>query len=160
MRVEFDRQHYAESAFRVVGPLYVSVKPLGLHREAYVSIRQTSSAFVSIRQHTPAYVSILVVGPLYGSVKPLGLQARQRQYLYHCTSKASKLSTHKNLLPIGVGNNAAQPEAQERLQPVRESERRERQLSIPLLQQRRPRDFPEHARRKVHALAEDVTALD
>ncbi len=49
------------------------------HTSAYVSIRQHTSAYVSIRQHTSAVKDD-------GSL-PLS------QYLYFCTSKASKLST-------------------------------------------------------------------
>jgi hypothetical protein len=40
-----------------------------------------------MRQHTPAYVSIRIAGV---AEDPPTRQARQRQYLYFCTSKASK----------------------------------------------------------------------
>jgi hypothetical protein len=52
-----------------------------------VSIRQHTSAYVSIRQHTSAYVREVLV---HDSAKT-GTQTCQ--YLYFCTSKASKLST-------------------------------------------------------------------
>ena len=61
-------------------------------------IRQHMSAYVSIRQHTPAYVSMRQ----HTSARQL-LNTRRKsvfallqllsQYLYFCTSKASKLST-------------------------------------------------------------------
>jgi hypothetical protein len=52
------------------------------HTSAYVSIRQHTSAYVSIRQHTMAEIW-----------SPYSLHASTCQYLYFCTSKASKLST-------------------------------------------------------------------
>jgi hypothetical protein len=77
---------------------YVSIRQ---HTSAYVSIRQHSSAFVSIRQHTSAYVSIRQHTSAYipSSASSSGRFIRTprrrllRQYLYCCTSKASKLST-------------------------------------------------------------------
>ena len=70
------------------------------HPSAYVSIRQHTSAYVSIRQHTSAYVSIRQRTSAYVSIchrVAAGLvqllQRLLRQYLYCCTSKASKSST-------------------------------------------------------------------
>jgi hypothetical protein len=71
-----------------------------LHTSAYVSIRQHPSASVSIRQHTSAYVSIRQNSSAYVSIRKGGMKllahepprAAQRQYLYFCTSKASKLT--------------------------------------------------------------------
>ncbi len=82
---------------------------------AYVSIRQHTSAYVSVRQHTSESVSIRQHTSAYGQQQQLGLSvhaARKRlrrrllrglrasrstsstcQYLYFCTSKASKPST-------------------------------------------------------------------
>ncbi len=53
-------------------------------------IRQHTSAYVSIRQHTSAYVLLF-----FEVCECAGMQLVQRlkrQYLYLCTSKASKLS--------------------------------------------------------------------
>jgi hypothetical protein len=65
---------------------YVSVRQ---RTSAYVRIRPHTSAYVSIRRHTSAYVSIRQHTP-YRYLVPV-LRWRQRQYLYFCTSKASKL---------------------------------------------------------------------
>jgi hypothetical protein len=57
-------------------------------------IRQHTSAYV--RQHTPAYVRIprVQIGRVRVSPPDEGLVDQlRRQYLYFCTSKASKLST-------------------------------------------------------------------
>ncbi len=72
------------------------------HTSAYVSIRQHTSAYVGIRRHTSSYaqaVSVRTSRPA-GRTKGKSAQQRkqagrrqQRQYLYFCTSKASKLST-------------------------------------------------------------------
>jgi hypothetical protein len=74
-------------------PAYVSIRQ---HMPAYVSIRQHTSAYVSIRQHPSAYVSIRQLHHLgdgnVGELGSLDVHA-QSQYLYFCTSKASKLST-------------------------------------------------------------------
>jgi hypothetical protein len=65
------------------------------HASAYVSMRQHASAYVSIRQHTSAYVSIRqhTSGRRRGCLRQTDKRQTQRQYLYFCTSKASKLST-------------------------------------------------------------------
>jgi hypothetical protein len=55
------------------------------HTSAYVSIRQHTSAYVSIRQHTSS-----------------GSGAQPRQYVFFCTSKASKLRT---LFAAGLERN-------------------------------------------------------
>jgi hypothetical protein len=63
-----------------------------LHRRS--SIRQHTSACVSMRRHTSAYshsTSIL------GLPLPPAPQLLRCQYLYSCTSKASKLNTRLNL---------------------------------------------------------------
>jgi hypothetical protein len=54
-------------------------------------MRQHTSAYVSRRQHTSAYVRIRQ----HSACRPLpaSCQARERQYSYFCTSKASKLRT-------------------------------------------------------------------
>ncbi len=62
------------------------------HTSAYVSIRQHTSAYVSIRQHTSAYVSIRHIYGILVRVRD-SYELLLRQYLYFCTSKASKLST-------------------------------------------------------------------
>jgi hypothetical protein len=66
------------------------VQRIRQHTSAYVSIRQV---YVRIRQHTSAYVSIRTT--ICEVCECAGMQLVQRlerQYLYLCTSKASKLS--------------------------------------------------------------------
>jgi hypothetical protein len=71
------------------------------HRHVTPCIRQHTSAYVSTRQHTSAYVSVVRKRAQLRRVAR-ETQARdilrnaagtQRQYLYFCTSNASKLST-------------------------------------------------------------------
>jgi hypothetical protein len=57
--------------------LWIYLACFSLHPACLILLSQHTSAYVSIRQHTSAYVSI----------------RQLRQYLYFCTSKASKLST-------------------------------------------------------------------
>jgi hypothetical protein len=56
------------------------------HSSAYVGIRRYTSAYVSIRQHTSTYVSTELP-----KVMIVSLELLRCQYLYVCTSKASKL---------------------------------------------------------------------
>jgi hypothetical protein len=64
---------------------------------AYVSTRPHTSAYVSIRPHTSAYVSIRQQEYRNSSLEFLDSVRQnlplQRQYLFFCTSKASKLRT-------------------------------------------------------------------
>jgi hypothetical protein len=61
------------------------------HTSAYVSILQHTPAYISIRQHTSAYASIHQYTCCVSSLTiSSAWQAHQRQYLYFCTSKASK----------------------------------------------------------------------
>jgi hypothetical protein len=93
-----DPRHYEP---QLLQPAYVSIRQ---HTSAYVSMRQHTSAYVSIRQHTSAYVSIRQHTSACVSIRqhtsdardcepePLQLVGLLRQYLYFCTSKASKLA--------------------------------------------------------------------
>jgi hypothetical protein len=78
----------------------VSIRP---HTSAYVSIRQNTSAHVSIRQHTCAVILSKLSAPLTAppvTPPPVPLTASLSlaprlscQYLYFCTSKASKVGS-------------------------------------------------------------------
>jgi hypothetical protein len=67
--------------------------PHRLHPRANTHLH--TSAYVSIRQHTSAYVSIRML-------QLLSDREQLRQYLYFCTSKASKLSTSRFSFAIRV----------------------------------------------------------
>ncbi len=81
---------------------YVSIRQ---HTSAYVSIRVSASAYVSMRktiydtahvsmrQHASAHTSAYVSIRQHAQDASRNCQRRPRQYLYLCTSKASKLST-------------------------------------------------------------------
>jgi hypothetical protein len=84
-----------------VQPEYVSIRQ---HTSAYVSIRHHTSAYVSICQHMSAYFSMRQHMSAYVNIRQHTSDARDcepeplqpvgllRQYLYFCTSKASKLA--------------------------------------------------------------------
>jgi hypothetical protein len=70
---------------------YVSIRQ---HTSAHVSTRQNTSAYVSIRQHTPAYVRLRQTGRrIFGLSVSSATKLLRCQYLYFCTSNASKVST-------------------------------------------------------------------
>jgi hypothetical protein len=71
-----------------------------LHTSAYVSIRQHTSAYDSIRQHTSAYVSIRMKEADF--ISCTCTHFLRGQYLYFCTSKASKLSTSSGCLSFST----------------------------------------------------------
>jgi hypothetical protein len=117
--VEQSRSKYRLCPTSSMSTAYVSIRQHRQHASAYVSIRQHTSACVSIRQHASAYVSIrqhtsayvstrqylfffgLLILPVVTPVQVAVYIVRLlRQYLYCCTSKASKLSTCVPLRPL------------------------------------------------------------
>ncbi len=100
----------AGSKFTRIPADFISRTCIRQHTSAYVRIRQHSSAYVSIRQHTSAYVSIRQHTSAYVSIRMKEADFISRacthflrgQYLYFCTSKASKLSTSSGCLSFSA----------------------------------------------------------
>jgi hypothetical protein len=85
------------------------------HLEARLS-RQQTSAYVSIRQHTSAYAfQNGTLKPVFlrhaASVNSPGTQLLRCEYVYFCTSKASKLSTRRRRPPLQRGKKNRVPGA-------------------------------------------------
>ena len=72
---------------------YVSIRQFRAPNRHQLQMPQHAAAYVSIRQHTSAYVSVVLhVATSFNCRRFL------RQYLYFCTSTASKLSTCRHNL--------------------------------------------------------------